>query len=216
MKRKGMFWTALVSSVAFIILLVALLVIDRQPIGPKESMIGLATLNGWVFNSLGENLFWYDVTEYLGLFAFAAIGGVALLALCQWIKRKCLWKLDKDLYITAGFWGVMAAFYVLFEKVIINYRPVLEQGELAASFPSSHTMLVICVMWAAAVLAAVRIRHRGIRTAAVAVCILIMLVTAVGRLLSGVHWFTDILGGVLLSGALSAWYTWLVQTLGDK
>lgn len=195
---------------AFGALIALLLTYDRQAVGPENAVIGFAGLNVRVFSALGQNELWYEITEALGLVAFAAVGGIALIALVQLIGRKSLLKLDADLWLTAAFLGVMAVLYVLFEIVIINYRPVLEEGALAASFPSSHTMLVFCVMWAALVQCVRRIRFTSIRVAAVAICLLVIGVTAVGRLLSGVHWLTDIVGSLLISGALSTLYTGLV------
>ncbi len=198
---------------AFGALVAMLLTYDRQPVGPQNSVIGFAGINFKVWNTLGESALWYEITEALGLVALAAVGGIALLALVRLIKCKSLLKLDGDLWITAAFLAVMAALYVFFEVVVINYRPVLEEGQLAASFPSSHTMLVFCVMWAAAAQCARRIRPKSIRVAAVGVCVLIIVVTAVGRLCSGVHWLTDILGSVLLSGGLGLLYSALLASL---
>ncbi len=206
--KKSRILTALgiVFGVLFLGLIILLLTFDLRPIGPQNTVIGLAGINKWFYDLLGTNELCYEITEYLGLAAFGAVGIIALVALAEWIKRKSLWKIGFDLWLTVAFLGLMAVLYVLFEVVIINYRPVLEEGEIAASFPSSHTMLVFCVMWASA-WCAHRIPWRGVRITVQTLCILILLVTAVGRLLSGVHWFTDILGGVLVSLSLGCFYS---------
>lgn len=208
--KKVLLWGGTVCLALFAALIVLLYTFDRQAIGPMSSIVGCAGINSWFFVHLGESALWYEITEMLGLVAFAAVGGIAVLALVQWIRRKSLLKLDADLWYTAAFLLVMAMLYVLFEVVVINYRPVLEEGELAASFPSSHTLLVTCTMWAAANQCARRIGKSSIRIAAVTVCVLIIVVTAVGRLCSGVHWFTDIVGSLLLSGGLGLLYSALV------
>ena len=52
---------------------------------------------------------------------------------------------------------------------------------------------------------AVQKAHK-IRSIAVLLCAVLMVVTVAGRVVSGVHWMTDIAGGVLLSASLMAFY----------
>ena len=94
------------------------------------------------------------------------------------------------------------AFYVFCEVVVINYRPVILEEGLEASYPSSHTVLVCCVMTTAIMQCVRLIKHEMLRNTAVLFSALMIVIMVVGRLLSGVHWFTDIVGGILLSVAL--------------
>ena len=68
--------------------------------------------------------------------------------LFQLVTRRSIWKVDVPILVLGAFYGILAACYVFFEVVVINYRPViLTQGPvLEASFPSSHTMASICIM----------------------------------------------------------------------
>ncbi len=186
----------------FALLIVAVLAIDVQKVGPEGSEIGLATLNIAVHAFFGEQAIWYDITEVMGLLAIATAGGFALLGLIQLVGRKSLAKVDSDLYCLAGLYVLMAIAYVVFEVVVINYRPVLTDGQLEASFPSSHTMLVIVILASAIHQLANRLTSNFWRGFAVGLCSTFIAVTVMGRLICGVHWFTDILGGVLLSAAL--------------
>ena len=37
-------------------------------------------------------------------------------------------------------------------------------------------------------------------------CAVLMVVTVAGRVVSGIHWITDIVGGILISASLMAFY----------
>ena len=186
----------------FMLIIYVISFIDVEPVGPQGSLIGLSGLNMRVFKFFGYNSGFYTVTEILGYVAIAVAGGFALLGGYQLITRKSLKKIDPDLYLLAGFYVLVVAAYVVFELIVINYRPVLMENELEASFPSSHTMLIICIMGTAIHQFYHRIENNLINTLATIGCIIITVVVVMGRLISGVHWFTDILGAVVLSLAL--------------
>lgn len=191
-------------TVAFCILVVLLLTCNVAPVGPAGTKIGLSGLNVAVHQALGTNELFYELTELFGLAALAVCGAFAVVGLVQLIRRKSLKQLDRRIYALAGLYVLTVLLYVLFEKVVINYRPVLMPGELApeAAFPSSHTMLILVVFGSAVEALGVYIKRKGLRVALQLLGALGMVVTVVGRLLSGVHWLTDIVGSVLLSLAL--------------
>lgn len=190
--------------------------VDVKAIGPKGSSVGLAALNQFVFQRLGVHLGWYAVTDWLGVAALLTACGFALVGLTQLLRRKSLLKVDGGILLLGAFYVAAAAVYVLFECVVVNYRPIILHTELEASYPSSHTMLVICVM-STAIMQFRRLlpEKKGLRIFLDGAAVLLIVVTVVGRLLSGVHWFTDILAGVLLSSALVMLYfsalTWLEE-----
>ena len=132
--------------------------------------------------------------------------GFALLGLIQWIKRKHLFKVDYNILILGGFYIIVMAIYVLFEMLIVNYRPVLIGGILEASYPSSTTMLVMCVMPTAIIQFNARIKNNVLKRFTASVIIAFIVFMVIGRLISGVHWFTDIIGGALLSAGLVLLY----------
>ncbi len=179
---------------------------DRQGIGPEGSAVGFATLNSWVHALTGVHFSLYLLTDWLSLLPLGLIFGFAVWGLLQWIRRKSFGKVDFDLLVLGGFYAVVMAVYAFFEVVVINYRPVLIEGVLEASYPSSTTMLVLCVMLTAWMILQKRILNKTWNRL---VCILILAFTAfmvMGRLVSGVHWITDIIGGILLSAGLVTLY----------
>lgn len=180
--------------------------VDKQPIGPMDSAVGLATLNGHVRDLLGVRMPLYTVTDWLGLVPIATALGFAILGLVQWIRRKRLGKVDRSILALGAFYVAVMAAYLFFETVAVNARPVLIDGYLEASYPSSTTLLVMCVMPTAAMQLGARIKHTVLRCCAVIAIAVFVAFMVIGRLLSGVHWITDIVGGALLSVGLDVLY----------
>ena len=185
--------------------------IDVQTIGPQGSSVGFATLNGFVHNLTGVHMSLYTITDWLGLVPLAFVMGFALLGLVQWIKRKYLLKVDYSILVLGGFYIVVMAVYVLFEVFVVNYRPVLIGGILEASYPSSTTMLVMCVMPTAIMQFNARIKNNILKRFVASAITVFVVFMVIGRLLSGVHWFTDIIGGALLSAGLVLMYRAIIR-----
>ena len=203
-KKKLVLGASLV--VAFVLWTVFVRFVDVQAIGPEGSSVGFATLNGFVHELTGVNWLLYTVTDWLGLVPIAVALGFAGLGLLQLIKRKSLWKVDHSILALGVFYIVVMAVYVFFEMVVINYRPTLIEGYLEASYPSSTTMLVTCVMPTAAMQLNARIKNTVFRRFAVITIAAFTAFMVIGRLLSGVHWITDIIGGAFLSAGLVMMY----------
>ena len=191
---------------AFILWTLAVSLVDVQTIGPRDSAVGFATINGWFHDLTGVDMTLYHITDWLGLVPVAFGFGFAILGLVQWIRRKSLFKVDRSILVLGGFYIVTLAAYLFFEDFVINYRPVLIQGFLEASYPSSTTLLVMCVMPTAAMQLRQRIKNRPFRWAVSATITAFTVFMVVGRLISGVHWLTDIVGGALLSAGLAKLY----------
>ena len=202
--KKAKIYTAVAAISALLFVAVAILVktVDVSAIGPLGSSIGLSSLNGKIRDAIGYSEDLYTFAELLGYVSLSVVGGFAVYGAIQLVKLKNFKKLDKSLWLLGGFYIAVIAVYALFEIIVINERPVLMDGELEASFPSTHTMLAICIMATAAHQLVVRLANKVARIASVAVCSLIATATVVCRLLSGVHWFTDIIAGIFIGGTL--------------
>lgn len=206
MKNKRLLAASLCLAAAFLLWTHLLCVVDVSAIGPHGSAVGFATLNGAFHRLTGVHLWLYTVTDWLGLVPVAFGLGFAATGLVQWLRRRRLCKVDYSLFILGGFYLVMLACYLTFETVVINYRPTLINGFLEVSYPSSTTLLTLCVMPTAIHRLHVRLHSRP-------VTVLLAAFTAfmvIGRLLSGVHWLTDIIGGTLLSASLVTLYLFFV------
>ena len=202
MKRKilcsGLF------GILFIGEIVLLKKYDVAAIGPAGTEVGFAHINKAFHDMTGVNMIWYDITDYMGYAAIALCMVFALTGLMQLIRRRSLFKVDREILALGGLFAVDIGFYLLFEKLIINYRPVIMPGETEpeASFPSSHTMLIITVMIATCIIIGKYVRIGAVRGIIRVLCVGAAVLTVGGRLYSGVHWLTDIAGGILLSAAL--------------
>ena len=205
-ETKKNFGIAAILLGAFVVWTAAVRLVDVQPIGPQGSAVGFATINGWVHDLTGVHMALYTVTDWLGLVPIVFAIGFALLGLIQWVKGKHLRQVDFSILVLGGFCLLVMAAYVLFEVVVINYRPVLINGCLEASYPSSTTMLVLCVMPTTLMQLNARIKSQTLKRWVGFGITAFILFMVIGRLLSGVHWFTDIVGGALLSASLVMLY----------
>ena len=191
---------------AFVLWTVAICFVDVRAIGPQGSSVGFAGINGFVHNLTGVHFSFYNITDWLGLipiFVCMIFGGIGFV---QLVKRRSLFKVDSDIIILGIYYVLVIFGYLIFEMIPINYRPVLMEGFLESSYPSSTTLLVLCVMPTA--IEQMNRRAENV-TAKKIVQVLSMCFSAfmvLGRLFSGVHWLTDIVGSVLLSAGLFCIY----------
>ena len=213
MKKKNQkhFCIAICMLIAFVMWTVAIRFVDVQAIGPQESSVGFATINQFVHNLTGVHMSLYTITDWLGLVPLMFVMGFGTLGLIQWIKRKHLSKVDYSILVLGGFYIVVMAAYVLFEVLVINYRPVLINGILEASYPSSTTMLVMCVMPTAIMQLNTRIKSDVLKRCVPSSITIFVVFMVIGRLVSGVHWFSDIVGGALLSAGLVLMYRAIIN-----
>jgi len=213
MKKKNQknFCIAICMLIAFVMWTVAIRFVDVQAIGPQESSVGFATINQFVHNLTGVHMSLYTITDWLGLVPLMFVMGFGTLGLIQWIKRKHLLKVDYSILVLGGFYIVVMAAFVLFEVFVINYRPVLIDGILEASYPSSTTMLVMCVMPTAIMQFDTRIKNDVLKRCVTYAITAFIVFMVIGRLISGVHWFTDIIGGALLSTGLVLIYRAIIS-----
>lgn len=191
---------------AFVLWTVLIKTVDVKAIGPQGSAVGFATINQFFHSLTGVHMVLYEITDWLGLIPIIVVVVFAVLGLTQLVKRKNLGKVDFSILLLGGFYIVVLAVYLFFESYVVNYRPILIDGILEASYPSSTTMLSMCVMPTAAMQLNERINNIVLKRYINLIITVFTLFMVIGRLISGVHWFTDIVGGALLSGGLVMMY----------
>ena len=212
MKTKGM--KNLISGIVFIIFFtiwtILIKIIDVQPIGANVTNIGFAIINGWFHSLTGVNMTLYTITDWLGLVPIFICIFFGFMGLIQLIKRKNLLKVDLDIIILGGYYVIVILCYLIFEMYPINYRPILINGFMEASYPSSTTLLVLSVMPTLVFQCNQRVKNITLKRFITIFTVAFSVFMVVGRLISGVHWLTDIIGSCLLSAGLFYAYKGIV------
>ena len=186
---------------AFVIWTVLVMKVDVQPAGVNGTNLGFAGINTRFHQLTGEHERIYRITDWLGLVPIAICVFFGVLGLVQLIRRKSLLKVDADILLLGVFYIVVILAYLIFEKIVINYRPTLFDG-VESSYPSSTTLLVLSVMPTVVFQANRRMKDGALKKAVIILSVLFAAFMVIGRLVSGVHWLTDIIGSVLLSAGL--------------
>ena len=214
--RKSSLRTGILLLILFAVWTVLVQNVDVQNAGQTGTEVGLATLNIWFHDLTGVHMMLYTITDWLGLVPVIICLAFGVMGFAQMIQRKSPLKVDADLILLGVYYIVVIAGYLIFEELPVNYRPVWIEGRLEASYPSSTTLLVLSVMPALTFQARRRLKNvrlnRAIRIGSAGFSLFMV----VGRVLSGVHWITDIIGAILLSSGLFCIYRAIVIRYSKK
>ncbi len=185
-------------------------------IGQTSAEIGLSSLNTAFHALTGEHLGLYDLTDLLSFVPFVICAGFGVLGLVQWIKRKSVLKVDPDLILLGVYYVVVILFFFAFDRFAINYRPILIEGKMEPSYPSSTTLLVAAVIPTLIFQTNRRLRDRRAKALICVFSIAFAAFMIVGRTVCGVHWLTDIIGSCLLVASLFLLYAGFVALADGK
>lgn len=202
--------------VLFILYTVAIMFIDVHPIGPQGSSVGFASINQYFHTLFGTNMLLYSITDWLSIPILFIMIGFAMVGLVQLIKRKSLFCVDSSILLLGGFYVLLFLAYLFFEFFVVNYRPVLIEGVLEPSYPSSTTMLMMCMIPTAIMQFQRLISSKRLKNIVNAFCGIYTGFMVIGRVLSGVHWITDIVGGILFSATFVMLYNSVNQLVNKK
>ena len=191
---------------AFVLWTALVRLVDVAPVGPLGSSVGFSHLNLAFHRLTGVHWDLYYRTDQFSLIPLLTVACFGLLGLVQWIRQKKLSKVDRNILALGGCYLLTGALFFFFEICPVNYRPLLIDGVLEASYPSSTTLLVLTVMPTAMTQLRHRIRCPLLRRWILILIAAFILFMVAGRLISGVHWLTDIIGGILLGAGISAMY----------
>lgn len=201
---------------AFVLWTILIMRVDVQPVGQNGTDIGIATFNVWFHQLTGVHMSIYTITDWLGLLPIFICLCFGVLGLVQLVKRRSLLKVDADIALLGIYYILVIFGYLFFEMVPINYRPILINGAMEASYPSSTTLLVLSVMPTLKFQIDRRVESSAVRMAMTVFVIAFSVFMVIGRLIAGVHWATDIVGSVLLSVGLFLLYVGAVYFMDIK
>ncbi|MBR0381324.1 MAG: phosphatase PAP2 family protein [Eubacterium sp.] len=209
---------AVLAGVLYALLILLLTNVDRAVAGPKGTVVGLSHINVLFHNMTGFIPFWYNLTEVLGVVCLLFAIGLAATGLVQLFRRRDIFMMDREFLFLGTLYILTLIIYIIFERACINYRPMLLPGDRfpESSFPSTHTLLSMTVYGSAMILIGRLVSNRILAKTARIICLVLCILTVGGRLLSGVHWFTDILGGILLGLTLVNLYGLACQMSGGS
>ena len=216
MKDKKLFSVGLILIAVFVFWTILILTVDVQPVGVNGTVVGFATLNCSFHNMTGVNMTIYHITDWLGLVLLFCCMIYGAVGFVQLLQRKSLLKVDIDILLLGVYYVIVIFGYLIFEMIPINYRPILIDGRMEVSYPSSTTLLVLSVMPTVSFQVNRRIKNTFIKNLINASVVLFMLLMVIGRTVSGVHWLTDIIGSVFLSAGLFLIYYANVLRLDKK
>ena len=200
--KKNTLFAGGIFIILFILWTILVRIVDVQPIGPNGTNVGFAAWNGWFHELTGVHMELYTITDWLGLIPVFVCMIFAGVGLKQWISRRNLFKVDYDILILGIYYAAVILNYLVFEMIPINYRPILIEGRMEVSYPSSTTLLVLCVMPTLIEQTMRRMKSKKLKQAIMYVTVWFSACMVLGRLVSGVHWFTDIVGAIILSTGL--------------
>ena len=214
MKKRNNFLISTILILLAVVFTILVKVVDVESVGVTGTNIGFYTLNKFIFDKIGVNMMWYYITDWLGLIPIFIALVYALMGLVQLLKRRSLFKVDKDIMVLGLFYIIVIFIYIFFEKVIVNYRPILIDDLLEASYPSSHTLMTLCLCGSSIIFNKINFSSFFSKIINI-LSVFIIIVTVIGRLLSGVYWFTDIVGGILIASALLMCFYSVLEYLNE-
>ena len=210
-ENKNTYFNALILFCAYIFFTITAMRFDRLSIGPNESIVGFSTVNLFFKNLLGYNPLFYKISSILGYGIILITVMFFVYTIFDIIKNKSLSKIDRSLFFLMVYYFLLVIVYIIFDKVVvINYRPVILKTTLEPSYPSTHTFLAIAIMSAANTQFRLKIKDVDLCSKVNIIFTIYTFAVVFSRFLSGVHWFSDIIGGILLGAAFGILYKAIV------
>jgi len=149
-----------------------------------------------------------DATRYT-----SGVGGtltVAALAVVAVAFAALAWRRWREPMLVAVAVAGEVAIFLLVTMLVDRERPPvrhLDEAPPTSSFPSGHTAATIALWGSLAVLANERARSAVVRNLFLVLAFVVPVVVASSRMYRGMHYLSDVLGGMLLGGL------WLLATV---
>ena len=218
MKRNenAYLWAGIGFLTAFLLWTALIRRVDVRAVGPNGTEVGFAAFNLWFHKLTGVHMTIYTITDWLGLVPIAVCLCFGALGAAQLVRRKSLLRVDSDVILLGLYYILVILAYLVFEMVPINFRPILMNGVLEVSYPSSTTLLVLSVMPTLKYQIDRRTDKPLVRNVTGIFAAVFSAFMVIGRWIAGVHWATDIIGAVFMSTGLFSLYRYAVSRIDRR
>lgn len=148
-------------------------------------------LHTWVYNEIMK---WDLISDVILVASIASLAVFVFLGIYQLFACKSLLKVDRRLLWMIFPLLLMAITYIIFDKLfVLNVRP---NGSGETSFPSTHVMVVATIFMLIAINLPYYIKSKAICILLDLAMLALLVLVCVGRVLSEMHWLSDVLGGL--------------------
>ena len=157
---------------------------------------------------------WELITNIILILSLIALGAFAVLGLVQWIKRKSLKKVDKQLRWFPLPLALMAATYVVFDKFLpkfFDFMPTRPNGSGEPSFPSTHVMIVATIFFITTIILPKYIKNKVVRIILELLMVIGLALTCTGRVMANMHTPIDVLGGIAFAFIFAEIYFQIIK-----
>lgn len=192
--------------VIFAIFTILVKFVDTSLVVATNTKIGFSSINKPIFEALGTSDAWGTISLILFVVAGLIVLTLAVIGIKEWFANKQLSKVNHKILFLLGLYTLTVIFYFLFEILAVNYRPLLDEGLVKLSYPSSHTLLICVVCLSACFVVPDYIKNKPLKITITCILIAVSILAPLSRLLAGMHWFTDVIGSLILSVALVMCY----------
>ena len=180
---------------------VSIKLIDVKLYSVTNSYIGLYSINKlfvFTYNISNINIFFEIISNFLFIFCLIIILLKLSFIFYEYVKNKKVSKTNINFLIH---FILMILIWIIFDKIIIiNYRPILINNKLEGAFPSTHVMVSTFTL----LFFAYNQKNKKIIFYIIITSLIIL--QSISRILLQMHWFTDVLGGLLIGTLLFLTY----------
>ena len=171
--------------------------------GTYNTSIGLGSINLKLRDLIGTSKAFDIISTIILVIAFLIVAAEIALAIYELVKRKDIEKLDNEIWALSVTYAALAFIFAVFNyALIINVRPVVIDGKLESSYPSTHVLVSLTVFLTGITMTSYLVKDKKLKLGIDIALIALSVLVVITRMLSGKHWFTDIIGGILASGFL--------------
>lgn len=210
MRKKRLLFGILLL-ILFIIFTVLVKTVDVKATGVASVKVGFSTINGFLAKAFPYNEIFHKLSDYVGYLAFLICAVYGTIGLIQLITRRNVLKVDEEILLLGFLYVTTLILKIVFDIFVVNYRPVIIGGELKSSYPSSHTFMALITSISSIVINKKKYNNK-ITKITNYLCTVLAFLIIITRIMSGVHWMSDIVGSVILSFALVFIYSGLITS----